>query len=240
MAVVFDIHEISLETKREILEKLTLIPKDPFAEKMKRFGHRIPRGPPPIPIQMFLVDEKTKTVRLPFSYAMERMGEKPNRHKIFPQLCAGGPPKFHATFREYQKQVIEEAHAQLQSNCTTILGLYTGWGKTLGGIYLASKANGVIMILSHRDIIADGWVKTIQLGFPQLVDFVCYVGEYEAKKEILIPRKCHAPIDDTACNKCEGCVGEQLTTPGIIICLDGRIHKVPQHVKEAVMVTIIR
>lgn len=240
MAVVFKLEEISLETKRELLNELTLVPKDPYQEKMKRWGQQTGRSAPAIPVQMFVVDSETKTVRIPFHCAMQRMGVKPNRNKIYPRLSENGPPKFHATLREYQKKPIAEAYAQLQKNSTTTLGLYTGWGKTMAGVYLAAKANGVIMVLSHRGIIADSWVTTVEICLPQLVDSLCYVGKFEAKREIPIPRKCEQPTPaETACGLCQGCTGPQLTTPSIIICLDGRIHKVPKHVREAVMVTII-
>jgi hypothetical protein len=256
MAVVFSLDEIAPHVKKELLKELTFIPVDPYVEKMRKWGRAPTYVAPKIPVQMFSVNSETRTVRIPFNVAMGRMGCSPNMHKVFPKLWPTGPPKFHATLRDYQREVVEQALAQLKKNRSTTLGLPPSWGKTIAGAYLAGKANGVVMIFVHREIIGDAWYRTFELCYPQLVDYILYVGKKERNKEgipgknkkgIIIPRICvnnpqvSAPggIEPVPCGECSECTRPDLFTPGIIICLDGRIEHIPQYVKDAVMTTVI-
>lgn len=246
MAVVFSLDEIDPEVKLDLLKQLTLIPIDKYVQQQKMWGKKdIKHTTPAIPVQMFIPDAATRTVRIPFHVAMERMKEKPNRHKNFPKLCSDGPPKFHGELRDYQKEVVAECLDQLKHNATTTLGLPPGWGKTIAGVYLAVKANGVILILVHREAIGDAWVTTFKNCFPQLVDLIWFVGKFKNKRGIPAIKQCKNPTPptvregkETLCGECKGCLHEELI-PGIIICMDGRIDQMSQIVKDSVMVTIV-
>jgi superfamily II DNA or RNA helicase len=245
MAVVFKLDELEAEVKLEISKELSIVPIDPYEEKMRKWGKGIPKNSSAkIPVLMFQADAETGTVRLPFFAAMQRMGVKPNRDRLFPKLCEEGIPEFHAKLRPYQVDLANEAYAQLKKSAVTTLGLPPGWGKTVVGTWLASKANGVIMAFSHRMEICKGWVKTFELCHPQYSDSIWLVGENQAKDQVLIPRECISPIESEdgeveACGECKECEGEDLTTPRFIVCMDGRIDSVPEHIKNAVCVTII-
>lgn len=239
MAVVFSLDDISNEVQEDLVKELTLIEVDPYVEKQKSWGRPVNYTAPKEPVSMYIASSKTRQIRLPFHVAMKRMGTKPNRDKIFPKLCNKGPPKFMTELRDYQIPVAEECLQNLKDNCTTTLGLPPAWGKTIVGAYLAGKANGVIMVLTHREEIAKAWVKTFTLCFPQLAKMIYFVGEYEATEGIAASKICISPEGEESCGECEGCTEEDYIIPGIIICMDGRFHKIEKRILDSVAVTIV-
>ena len=240
MAVVFSLDDISHKVQEELVKELTLIPVDPYLEKQKSWGKIIKYTPPVKSVSMYVGSASTREIRLPFHIAMKRMGIKPNRDKIFPKLCSKGPPKFMTELRDYQIPVAEECLQNLKDNCTTTLGLPPAWGKTIVGAYLAGKANGVIMVLTHRKKIAQAWVKTFKLCFPQLAKAIWFVGEDDNEEGIVASKICKNPSEDgQACGECKGCNEEDYIIPAIIICMDERIHKIEKRILYSVAVTIV-
>lgn len=222
MAVVFDINDLSAEIQKDLSKELTLVPIDPYVEKMKKWGKGdIVHSSPKEPVFMLGIDKVKKEVRIPFFTAMCKMDAKPNRHKNFPKLCKKGIPKFGIDLRDYQVEPAEEALQQLKDCATTTLGLPPGWGKTILGAWLGGKANGPVIVFSHRIQICEAWVKTFELCYPQYSDSIWLVGENECKNFVDIP--------DT----------DGLKVPRFIICMDGRIDKVPEYMRDAIAVTII-
>lgn len=240
MAVVFSLDDISRETQEQLAKELTLIPVDPYVEKQKKWGKTVKYQPPVQAVNMYIASAETREIRLPFYSAMKRMGVKPNRDKIFPKLNNKGPPKFAAELRDYQVPVAEECLRNLNDRCTTTLGLPPGWGKTIVGAYLAGKANGVMMVLTHRKKIGQAWVKTFKLCFPQLAKAIWFVGENENEEGIVASKICKNPSENgEACGECKGCNEEDYIIPAIIICMDERIHKVEKRILDSVAVTIV-
>jgi len=238
MAVVFSLDEIDTEVKKDIQKELTLIPVDPYEKKRGAWGRKPAYSAPQISVQMYLVDIETRTVRIPFHVAMQRMGEKPNRHKKYPKLSKKGPPKFCAQLRDYQIPIVDEALQQMKDNCTTTLGLPPASGKTIMGACLAGKANGVIMVLVHRKKIGLAWVKTFQTCFPSLAKMIWFIGEFEAEEGIVANKIC-IKDNDNPCEECKGCLEEDYIIPAIIICMDGRINQIPHRVRQSVKTLIV-
>lgn len=218
MSVKFNLSDLSPEVKKSIREELTIIPLDPYVENLKKWGRAVTSTNFTPPVLMFLVNAEEKTVKLPFNSAMTRMGTFPNRDKEYPKICESGIPEFHAKLKDYQIQPAREALQQLKKNSTTTLGLPPGWGKTILGAWLAGKANGPVIVFSHRMPICEAWVNTFKLCYPQYSDSIWLVGENEIKEGVR--------------------VGENII-PRFIICMDGRIGQLPEHIKTAVCVTII-
>jgi len=242
MSVVFNIDELDDETKKELCKELTLIPIDQYQEKQKKWHKPSSNyySTPPVPVLMFNVDAEERIVKFPFFVSMERMGVKPNRHKEFPKLNKKGLPKFHAELRDYQIDPANEALEQLKEYSTTTLGLPPGWGKTIVGAWLAGKANGPSMIFSHRIEICESWVKTFQLCYPQYAKSIWLVGENDFEQGVLVPKECLNPMkNNEKCDKCKGCKAEDVYVPCFTICMDTRIDKVPQYIKDAICVTIV-
>jgi len=243
MAVVFSLDDISKKVQEDLVKELTLIAVDPYVEKQKSWGKTVNYTPPSEPVSMYIASAKTREIRLPFHVAMKRMGTKPNRDKIFPKLCKKGAPKFMTELRDYQIPVAEECLQNLKDNCTTTLGLPPAWGKTIVGAYLAGKANGVMMVLTHRKKIAQAWVKTFTLCYPQLAKMIYFVGEYEATEGVVASKICLNPIQGEkgveSCGECKGCTEEDYIVPGIIICMDKRFEKIDKRILDSVAVTIV-
>lgn len=219
MSVLFNLSDLENETKKKIIKELTLTPIDPYVEKMKKIGRTINNNNTAKPqVLMFEVNSENKTVNLPFHMAMTHMGQKPNRHKIYPKIEEKGTPKFEAKLREEQVGPANEAYSQLKTNSTTTLGLPPGWGKTIVGAWLAGKANGPVIVFCHRMAICEAWVKTFELCYPQYSESIWLVGESKIK---------------------EGVTFEGNIIPRFVICMDGRTKQIPKYIKDAICVTII-
>ncbi len=249
MSVLYQLEELSNEIKKELCRELTLIPVDPYIENMKKWGKfkNIQNIPPQIPIQLFKVDPVEKTVRFPFFTIMEKVGEKPNRDREFPKLKQKGLPKFHAELRDYQEEAAQEAYEQLKKFATTTLNFQPGWGKTILGAWLAGKCNGPTFVLTHRLEIAEAWVKTFKLCFPQYSKSIWLVGENEFEQGITLPRKCKnesssskVPDGNTSnCGKCKECLKEDIYVPCFTICMYLRIEKVPSFILDSITTLIV-
>lgn len=99
---------------------------------------------------------KDGILHLPYLFSAQLFNIIPNQHVKYPQTDL----QFKGTLREYQIPVVKEAWNQLEKFGTTTLGLYPGFGKTILGAQLASRARLLTVILVHREILADQWKKT--------------------------------------------------------------------------------
>ena len=257
MSVIYSLDELSDEMKKELCKELTLIPVDPYVEKMKTYGRHkeIQNLPAKIPLILFKVDKEKRTVKFPFFTIKEKSGVKPNRDREFPRLKKEGLPVFKAELRDYQQDAAQEAFLQLKEHATTTLGFPPGWGKTILGAWLAGKCNGPCLVLVHRMQIAEAWVKTFQTCFPQYAKSILLVGESDFQQGIKLPNKCKnsenlfkkdetgkiVSIDSNTfkCGTCKNCKKEDVFVPCFTICMYQRLKNVPEHIKNAIKVLII-
>ena len=65
------------------------------------------------------------------------------------------------------------------------------------------------------------------------------MGENDFEQGVLLPKKCKNPIDDTACGECKNCLKDDIYIPCFTICMYKRIDKVPQYIRDAIVVKII-
>jgi len=118
--------------------------------------NRYNRGPPPEPIRFYKTEGDI--LHLPYLFASAFFQVIPNID--IPYHVTG--LQFTGTLREKQIPVEQEAWEQLQRYGTSTLGLYPGFGKTILGAKLASRAKLITVVLVHRDVLAGQWKKTFQ------------------------------------------------------------------------------
>lgn len=73
---------------------------------------------------------------------------------------------FVGELREHQKEVKSEAISLLNTYGTTIISCYPGFGKTLSGIYLASKIKLQTLIVINLLVLKDQWIESIHKFCP--------------------------------------------------------------------------
>ena len=98
------------------------------------------------------------TVHLPYLFAASLFQTTPNVDIPYPitQL------EFTGTLRQNQIPVEQESWDQLERFGTSTLGLFPGFGKTILGAKLASRAKLMTVVLVHREILTTQWRKTFQ------------------------------------------------------------------------------
>lgn len=70
--------------------------------------------------------------------------------------------KINSEPREYQKIAINEIHQELLKNGSCIACLYTGWGKTFAGLYIASLLGVKTIILVNKESLMQQWKEQIE------------------------------------------------------------------------------
>ena len=106
------------------------------------------------PVYIYPFDVVNNNVILPFSY--NRSLSRPER-KDLPVLSV----KFKGLLREEQKQIKSEAISLLNKNGSIIIAAYTGFGKTVTSINIASKIGLKTLIISHRIVLIKQWEEAI-------------------------------------------------------------------------------
>lgn len=112
----------------------------------------------PDPIYTFEVVENEAYI--PFSYDLSLpipLQKSFSEKKVF----------FEGKLREEQKEVKNEAISILNKNKSVIISSYTGFGKTLLAIYLATRIGLPTLILCHRLVLIEQWKKSIQKFCPE-------------------------------------------------------------------------
>ena len=108
------------------------------------------------PILFYNIDGDT--VHLPFLFAASLFQITPNVDLPYPITEL----QFTGTLRENQIKVEKESWEQLEKYGTSTLGLYPGFGKTILGAKLASRAKLMTVVLVHREILTIQWKKTFE------------------------------------------------------------------------------
>ncbi len=117
--------------------------------------------------------------------------------------------KFSGHLLDRQKEPFKRAVEYLKEYRTVTIALYPGFGKTFMGVMLSWYINKSTCVLVHRENIGKQWVKT----FLKYMDL--------SKEEVWF-------VDDK--------VPPQ---PKIMVCMDGRIDKIPKHIRKNIGTLII-
>lgn len=139
---------LSPEAANSIRTMLCLQPEVPYS----KYNQNVT----PEPILFWRMDGNT--IHLPFLFAASLFQITPNVDIPFPVTQL----QFTGALRENQVAVEQESWEQLQRFGTSTLGLYPGFGKTILGAKLASRAKLMTVVLVHREVLAGQWKKTFQ------------------------------------------------------------------------------
>ena len=154
MSVKIPLDKLSIPKREQIINELTTKNEDTrygIGEKIEVF-------------KVSTEDNNNRYVSIPFSYAYQH-----------PSISIGmrneGHPKagdytFTIPLNSIQEEVKEEIYEILNRTRSILISLYTGAGKSLLGIFLASKLHYKTMILCHRLTIMDQWRDSITRSCP--------------------------------------------------------------------------
>jgi superfamily II DNA or RNA helicase len=111
------------------------------------------------PTCICLFEAEGEDVYVPFAYSQKY--PRPER-KTFPVQEV----HFEGQLREPQKEVKNEAIQNLNKYGSTIISSYTGFGKTILAIYIASRIKMKTLIICHRIVLINQWKIAIQRFCP--------------------------------------------------------------------------
>jgi len=129
--------------------------------------------------------------------------------KEFPKLFEDKKDKFNGKLLERQKEPFKEAVDYLNKFRSVTIALYPGFGKTFMGVMMSYVVNMNVCVLVHRESVGKQWVKTFKTCLPDLKDDIWFVND---------------KIKENA---------------KILVCMDGRIDKIPKKMIESIGCLII-
>lgn len=136
--------------------KATALVKQMLTLTPKVANTKYTRGATVEPITFYRL--KDGVLHLPFLFSASLFQTVPNKDVPFPQL----EWQFLGDMLPRQVEVEALAWKQLTAHRTSTLGLYPGFGKTVLGAKLASRASLLTVVLIHRDILVGQWKKTFE------------------------------------------------------------------------------
>jgi hypothetical protein len=142
MSVEIDGSKLNDDDVKNLVEALTVVPKDPNEGK-RHFGPKRPTKEL-IPVAMYELLDDNKTLRIPYRAGCGLKQEMMNYDKPHIKFVVNGVPEFSVSFRENQKPIMEEAWKQIKSYSTTTLGVPPGTGKCLDPDTFVRLYNGSI------------------------------------------------------------------------------------------------
>lgn len=110
------------------------------------------------PIKLFEVDTDEDEVIVPYTFYRGISTGQPNAGKMFPRV----PYNFKGELYKSQQSIADDAMDQLTTHGTTTLNLYTAFGKTVLGAYLASKLKMLTLVLYTSTILEPQWKNTFE------------------------------------------------------------------------------
>jgi len=97
------------------------------------------------------------TISIPFRWAIDNTSiQRPPRSEL-----TAIDTTFTSTLRSVQKEIKDECISYLNRKGCTLISLYPGAGKTCLSIYLASKIGLKTLIVCHRLVLIEQWIKAI-------------------------------------------------------------------------------
>lgn len=119
-------------------------------------------------VHLYLVNDKVESrpCNIPFSYGLQLplkniQIERPNR-----KLLGSMNHEFRGSLREEQKQCRDKALLMLQSHKSAMLSCYTGFGKTVTAINMASKIKLKTFIVVPKKPLLGQWEAEIKTFLP--------------------------------------------------------------------------
>lgn len=127
------------------------------------------------PIMLF--DNQEDGVIVPFAFAKQLMGFQPNdcltttsSSNIVSDKYPAVKFNFIKTLRDYQQEIVPDAIDKLNKYSTLFLNLYTGFGKTVMGVYLSSYLQKITLVIYTLDSLNTQW----EMSFKNFSDAVVW------------------------------------------------------------------
>lgn len=119
-------------------------------------------------IQLYLVGEQLKhrPCNIPFNYGLKLNSKHVKVERPDRKLLGGMNQEFVGCLREEQKKCRDEALVLLKSHKTAILSCYTGFGKTVTAINMASKIKLKTFITVPKKTLLSQWESEIKTFLP--------------------------------------------------------------------------
>lgn len=109
--------------------------------------------------EICLYEVNNDDLYVPFSYSNKI--SRPARSDVCERKF-----EFIGQLRENQKEVRDEAMKRLNSHGSILISSYTGFGKTLLAIYLATRVGLQTLIICHRVVLMNQWKEAIKKFCP--------------------------------------------------------------------------
>lgn len=126
------------------------------------------------PTYIYPIRTENEYVYVPFAYG--KKFPRPSR-KDFTQCNV----KFHGELREEQKSIEEEVVNSLNKTGSSLVAVYTGCGKTVCAIKIATKIRLKTLVICHRIVLINQWKQSIEKFCPnatvQILDSTCELGD---------------------------------------------------------------
>jgi len=230
MAVQVKLSSIPESKHSQILEDLTVTPIDVTYEQMKKIGRILPGYVPKTDtsVSVYGIDVDAtgeKILTLPYRYAKQTFGL--SNDSIEHRRIPGIPEtiKYAIDLREGQCDYAVQCFEHLEDFGTTIVGLPPGFGKTFIGSWLAYHMELLTIVIAPRTPLLDQWKKTFNTAIPDLKVWI--VGDNDKEFDLARP-----PMEP-------GTLQVKSILPDVIICLDPRIEKIPEHIRRMIGTLII-
>lgn len=118
----------------------------------------------------YIFDHDKESVRVPFAY-------DPSIVRNRPIIQRGSADGFVGQLREQQIEMATEAIDTLSETGCVIISAFTGAGKTITALYLASVIGRKTMIMTNKKMLIDQWEESIKKFCPSM------------SAQVLVPRK---------------------------------------------------
>jgi hypothetical protein len=150
-----------------------------------------------------------KKVNIPYRFACVYFNKFYNQDKEYPFIFENKEGKFSGKLLPRQEEPYEQAIKYLYKYKTVTIALYPGFGKTFLGCMLSWYINKKTCILVHRENVGKQWVKTFKNYLPLNDEDIWFVDDKYKKNA------------------------------KILICMNGRVKKIPKEEREKVGCLII-
>ena len=105
-----------------------------------------------------LSTDKTKAY-IPFRWALDNIPKSSRTpRENLTQISA----KFNTTLRDIQKEIKDDCVDALNKKGCILISLYPGAGKTCLSIFLSSRIGLKTLIICHRIVLIEQWIKAIE------------------------------------------------------------------------------
>lgn len=156
MSIIIEAKHISQELEEKILNEVFVKKIEGSSFTFNKFSKQKPKEKI---IQPIRTSEDQKLGYIPFDWAIHNLSniKRPSRDN-FTSINA----VFNTTLRSTQKEIKDECISSLNKRGSILISLYPGAGKTCLSIYLASKIGLKTIIICHRLVLIEQWIKAIE------------------------------------------------------------------------------